>query len=164
MRTNPFYRAFRVGKLTLSALEATLRLFLDADSLPERHRVTSLLTLPVERIGERAEALAGGIRARCGAWLSAGTQAGESQVGGGSLAGHTLPTVVVRVQSDRIAAGELARRLRLEQPPVFARVQEDSVRLDPRTMLPDEDEVVVEALARIGAELATDESWRSENT
>ena len=158
MRKNPFYRAFRVGKLTLSALEATLRLFLDADSLPERHRVTSLLTLPVERIGERAEALAGGIRARCGAWLSAETQAGESQVGGGSLAGHTLPTVVVRVQSDRIAAGELARGLRLEEPPVFARVQEDSVRLDPRTMLPDEDEVVVEALARIGAGLATNES------
>ena len=164
MRRNPFYRAFRVGKLTLSALEATLRLFLDADSLPERHRVMSLLALPVERIGERAEALAGGSRARCGAWLSAETQAGESQVGGGSLAGHALPTVVVRVQSGRIAAGELARRLRLEEPPVFARVQEDSVRLDPRTMLPDEDEVVVEALARIGTEMATDESGRCEGT
>jgi L-seryl-tRNA(Ser) seleniumtransferase len=164
MRRNPFYRAFRVGKLTLSALEATLRLFLDADSLPERHRVTSLLALPVERISGRAEALAGEIRARCGGWLTAETQADESQVGGGSLAGHALPTVVVRAQSDRIAAGDLARRLRLGDPPVFTRVRDDSVRLDPRTMLPEEDEVVVEALARIGAELRADEADRCDDT
>ena len=58
MHKNPFYRAFRVGKLTLAALEATLRLFLEPETLLEKHRLMSLLTAPLDGIRRRAESLA----------------------------------------------------------------------------------------------------------
>lgn len=155
MRKNPFYRTFRVGKLTLSALEATLRLWLHPDGLRHRHRVMSVLLAPVERIKQRARRLTRTIGSRCADWLTAEAVAGESEVGGGSLAGHALPTTVVRLRSERISAGELARRLRMADPPVFTRVQQDAVLVDPRTVLPGEDKMIVAALQEIGAALAT---------
>jgi L-seryl-tRNA(Ser) seleniumtransferase len=151
MRQNPFYRTFRVDKLTLSALEATLRLFLEPETLPQRHRLISVLTYPLDAIRQRAEALMRSIQQRCGEWLIADTVESVSEVGGGSLAGHTLATVVVRLRSERLAADEIARRLRLNEPPVLARVHEDAVLLDPRTMLPDEDAIVLSALERIAS-------------
>jgi len=158
MRRNPYYRAFRVGKLTLAALESTLRLFLDPDALNREHRLLRLLTYPVEKIRERADGLTGRLLETCGSWLRADTQAGESQVGGGSLAGRSLPTVVVRLRTDRLPAGELSKRLRLGEPPVFARVQAESVLLDPRTVFPDEDELIIQSLQRIGDALPAEKS------
>jgi L-seryl-tRNA(Ser) seleniumtransferase len=157
MRRNPHYRTFRVGKLTLAALESTLRLFLDAEKLPERHRLTSLLACPLEALVARAEALVRGMRERCGEWLEAEAKEAQSEIGGGSLAGHTLPTAAVCLRSDRLSADGLAHRLRLSDPPIFARVHRDSVLLDPRTMLPHEDAVVLGALEMIGRSLASEE-------
>jgi len=161
MRQNPFYRTFRVDKLTLCALEATLRLFLEPETLPQRHRLMSVLTYPLDAIRQRAEALARCAADRCGAWLAADTADSVSEVGGGSLAGHSLPTVVVRVRSQRFSADEIARRLRLSEPPVFARVHEDAVLLDPRTMLPDEDAIVLAALERIASPASEGEACPS---
>ena len=101
MHKNPFYRAFRVGKLTVAALEATLRLFLEPETLLEKHRLMSLLTAPLDGIRRRAESLAQEIAASCANWLSAEAQPAESEIGGGSLAGYPIPTVVVRLQPER---------------------------------------------------------------
>jgi L-seryl-tRNA(Ser) seleniumtransferase len=153
MRRNPYYRTFRVDKLTLAALEATLRLFLEPERLPEEHRLLSVLTCSLDTIRGRAQALARGLGGSCGGWLAAETCDGESAIGGGSLAGHALPTMVVRLRSDKLAAEELARRLRLEEPPIIARVHEDAVLLDARTILPGEDDLILAALQRIGKAL-----------
>jgi len=149
MRSNPFYRTFRVDKLTLAALEATLRLFRDTAALAEQHQVMRFLTAPPERIRERAEALAERLREACSDRVQTSVAPGESEIGGGSLAGHSLPTFVVRVRSHQIAAGDLASRLRLGDPPIFARVHEDAVLIDPRTVLPDEEAHIVSALHQI---------------
>jgi len=149
LRSNPFYRTFRVDKLTLAALEATLRLFRDAATLTDQHQVMRVLTAPPERIRERAEALAAGLRAACGDRIQASVAPGESEVGGGSLAGHSLPTFVVRVHSHQVDAGEMASRLRLGDPPIFARVHDDAVLIDPRTVLLDEEAHIVCAFQRI---------------
>jgi L-seryl-tRNA(Ser) seleniumtransferase len=138
-----------VDKLTLAALEATLRLFRDTAALPERHQVMRMLTTPPDRIRERAQALAARLREACDGRLEAAVAPGESEIGGGSLAGHSLPTFVVRVRSHQIAAGDLASRLRLGDPPIFARVHEDAVLIDPRTVLLDEEEHIVSALREI---------------
>jgi L-seryl-tRNA(Ser) seleniumtransferase len=164
MRQNPFYRTFRVDKLTLVALEATLRLFLDPETLPQRHRLMSVLTCSLDAIRQRADALVGTLNQRCGAWLAADTADSVSEVGGGSLAAHTLPTVVARLRSERFPAEEIARRLRLNEAPVFARVREDAVLLDPRTMLPDEDAIVLKALERIASPDAEGEACPSSDT
>ena len=149
MRSNSFYRTFRVDKLTLTALEATLRLFRDTSTLTDQHQVMRLLAAPLDAIRARAEALAGRLREVCGDQVAMTLSPGESEIGGGSLAGHSLPTCVVVVRSQRISAGELASRLRLGDPPVFTRVHEDAVVIDPRTVLPGEDELVVSVLGRI---------------
>jgi L-seryl-tRNA(Ser) seleniumtransferase len=150
MHKNPFYRAFRVGKLTLAALEATLRLFLEPETLPEKHRLMSLLTAPLDGIRRRAESLAQEIAASCAGWLSAEAQAGESEIGGGSLAGHPIPTFVVRLRPQNLSPDDLAARLRQGDPPIFTRVQEACVLLDARTMLAGEDHLVASALQHIG--------------
>ena len=143
MHKNPFYRAFRVGKLTLAALEATLRLFLEPETLLEKHRLMSLLTAPLEGIRRRAESLAQEIAASCANWLAAEAQAGESEIGGGSLAGYPIPTVVVRLSPKGISPDDLAARLRRADPPIFTRVHEGCVLLDVRTILPGEERLIV---------------------
>ena len=149
MHKNPFYRAFRVGKLTLAALEATLRLFLEPETLLEKHRLMSLLTAPLDGIRRRAESLAQEIAASCANWLSAEAQSGESEIGGGSLAGYPIPTVVVRLRPKAISPDDLAARLRQASPPIFTRVQEGCVVLDVRTMLASEEKLIVPVLKRI---------------
>jgi len=154
MHENPYYRIFRVDKLTLAALEATLRLFLDAERLPQKHALMSVLTRPLDEIRVRAQELARRIAADCGEWLVVEATPGESQVGGGSLAGHTLPTFVVSLRpagsrggESGLSPGDLAWRLRQGEPPIVARIHEDAVLLDLRTVLPDEDQLVGKALA-----------------
>jgi len=148
MRANPFYRTFRVDKLILAALEATLRLFLAPETIREQHRVTELLTRPEAAIRAQAEALAASVREGC-AGLSVAVQSTPSEVGGGSLAGEQLPSWAVALSAEVMSAEELASRLRLNDPPIFARVHEDAVFLDCRTLLAGEEEIVVAALARL---------------
>ncbi len=72
----------------------------------------------------------------------------RSAIGGGSLPGETLPTWVLALSCQGIAGGpeEVMRRLRHSDPPVIARLGEDRVLLDPRTVLPEEDKPLVGAL------------------
>ena len=151
MRKNPYYRIFRVCKMTLACLEATLRLFTDPESLPRRHRVMAMLAMQIGEIRLHADELADRLRVECGAWLEADTVEAESEVGGGSLAGHPLPTVAVRVRPLRLPVAELARRLRMADTPVFCRVRDDALLLDPRTILPGEDDLVLAAFRQVAA-------------
>ncbi|MGQ9540528.1 MAG: hypothetical protein ACUVTY_05480 [Armatimonadota bacterium] len=73
---------------------------------------------------------------------------GVSAVGGGSLPGQQLPTTLVCLRSARITAQRLAHALRWQEPAVFARIEQDEVVLDPRTVLPNEMGVLVRAVAR----------------
>jgi L-seryl-tRNA(Ser) seleniumtransferase len=74
--------------------------------------------------------------------------AGESTVGGGSLPGETLPTALCAVDrpTDLRDAAELAARLRIGKPPVVARVLHAQLLLDPRTVLPEQDEALLSAV------------------
>jgi L-seryl-tRNA(Ser) seleniumtransferase len=148
MHSNPYYRTFRVDKLTLAALEGTLRLFLDQETLTEKHAVMAMLTASAEEITARAEALAARLRQACGDRGQVAVEESVSEVGGGSLAGHTVPTAVVRVSSDDVPAGKLAARLRAGEPPLFARVQEGAVLMDLRTVLSGQEDLIVTAVGR----------------
>jgi L-seryl-tRNA(Ser) seleniumtransferase len=138
---HPLARAVRVDKLTLAALIATLDLYL----------TQSLAQLPVwDMLGASTESI--GARAR--AWHSRLLERGaavevvtaESTVGGGSLPGERLATAALAITPARGGAAELLRRLRQHEPPVIGRIVEERVLLDPRTVLPDEDDAVVDAV------------------
>jgi len=139
-RTDPLARAVRSDKFTLAALEATLALYRD----PERARVEipvlRMLTEDVEQIRQRAEALHGGVG------KDAEVIEGESEVGGGSFPGKTLKTWLVQLTSDRLTSDVLATRLRGGDPPIIARIADDRVVLDPRTIFPHQIEQVARAV------------------
>jgi L-seryl-tRNA(Ser) seleniumtransferase len=138
MSRHPLARAVRIDKLTLAALEATLKQRLTGrlDDIP----VERMLRVSVEEVRRRAALWSvkleeRGVRARL--------LEGESAVGGGSVPGHGLPTVLVALEGP---ASRLAAALRRGDPPVIARIESDACCLDPRTVLRGEDETLIDAV------------------
>jgi L-seryl-tRNA(Ser) seleniumtransferase len=140
---DPLARALRADKLTLAALEATLALYLD----PERARVEvpvlRMLTTDAATLAQRAEE----VRDRCPAALAAALESGSSAVGGGAFPEALLPTTLVVLTPPSIGADGFALRLRLGEPPLVTRVAEGRVLLDPRTILPGQEDTLLQALA-----------------
>ena len=132
-RTNPLARALRCDKLTLAALAATLALYQDPEAATRSIPVLAMLTLDQEELARRASHLA----SLCPAAARAQSVAGESAVGGGSFPGAVLPTTLVALDAGTLGPDGLALRLRVGNPSVVARVSDDRVLLDPRT-LPEE--------------------------
>lgn len=146
MRKNPLARAFRVGKMTIAAMEATLRLFLDPDMLAKKHPVYRMLSARPEALEARARKVLEALKAQRPHAAEYTIQEGQSQVGSGSAPVESLPTRVLAVRPRDGSAEALARRLRLHTPPIFPRVQRDAVLLDFRTIQEDEDPLLLEAL------------------
>ena len=146
VRKNPLARIVRVDKLTLAVLEATLKLFLEPQRALSEVPTLALLRRGLAEIDAQAARIASGLASRS---LPAGFELvdGFSEMGSGSLPGQQLPTRLVAVLPLQLEAGELARRLRLRRPAVFARVHQGRLLIDPRTLLPGEEQPLVEAVA-----------------
>jgi L-seryl-tRNA(Ser) seleniumtransferase len=142
MRANPLFRALRVDKFTYAALEATLLAYLkrDYDAIP----VLAMMRLPQQQILARATAVA---RELEGPGLQIELVAGESVIGGGAAPAARLPTWALAVCSAGCSARDLAARLRAHRPPIVARVEQDRVLLDLRTVSPEQDKIVSKALS-----------------
>jgi L-seryl-tRNA(Ser) seleniumtransferase len=154
LRRNPLARALRIDKLCLAALEATLRLAREPERARREIPVLRMLSLPVEVIGARAEALAQALRAavpdvRCG------IEDGASEVGGGALPLQAIPTRLLILHPGQASVSTVEARLRTGTPPVLVRVQDNRVLLDLRTVAPDEEPELLTALTAV---LATDQT------
>jgi L-seryl-tRNA(Ser) seleniumtransferase len=136
LRAHPLMRAFRVDKLTYAALEATLIEHL-AGRADRTVPVRQMVALGVEVIEGRARALAQRL-ADCG-WRVA-LISGSSAIGGGSAPGLPLPTVLVAIEREGLGASALEARLRGLDPPVVARIVDDRLVLDLRTIPSEADE------------------------
>ena len=147
MRKNPLARALRIDKLSLAALEATLRLYLDPDWAKSQIPTLHALFVPVEELRRRAERLRDLLVPALRDQAEAEVQTGFSEAGGGSLPGVALPTFLVLVRPRELSVEELAARLRRAEPPVIARRLEGALALDVRTMLEGEEALVVRAVA-----------------
>lgn len=154
VRKNQFARIVRVGKLTIAVLEATLKLFLDEAVALREVPTLQMLRRSAEEIAGHARRLASELREKC-ANAAVTTTSGFSQMGSGSLPAQNLATTLVAVTPQKIGADSLAKRLRLHETPVFARIQNDQVLLDPRTLRDGDDSIIVEAVtAALAAEVA----------
>jgi L-seryl-tRNA(Ser) seleniumtransferase len=145
VRAHPLMRALRVDKLTYAALEATLVEHL-AGRATETIPAVRMATLPVEAIAVRAETLAAALRRQ---GVGAEVVDGVSTIGGGSASGSALPTRLVALAVDGVSADALESRLRALDPPVVARIQDDRVVLDLRTIGPSEDGDLAHILTHI---------------
>ncbi len=157
IKKNPLARAFRVGKMTIASMEATLKLFLDSEKLTLNHPCYRMFSCGLEDLEKRAQKIKKKLIAGAKDKADIHIVDGGSQVGSGSVPIETLPTKLLRVKPSSLSADNLAKKLRCNVPPIFTRVQKDSVLFDLRTIQPEEDESVQEALLRIlkGKELSS---------
>ncbi len=147
IRRHPMFRALRVDKLTIAVLEATL----DAHARGAAEEIPALrmILMTEDEVGRRAQALAEGLRPAVeAAGASCEVVAGRSVVGGGSTPGEHLPTRLVALSSRRYSAAQLEARLRKPKKgmPVIARVEDDRLVLDLRTVFPQQESELLRAL------------------
>jgi len=145
MRENPLSRALRIDKLTATALEATLLEMLDTSTVRERVPSVRMITEEEESVKRRAEALISRVKSS-GDVLAFTIERSLSQIGGGALPGVGVPTWVIAVRSRILEDSSIERILRNRDIAVVARVEKGAVYLDLRTVLPQEERIVEEAI------------------
>lgn len=143
MRRNPMYRALRADKLRLAALEATLESHLRGDSVP----ALAMIAASLDEIRGRAEAWVKRVSSVARSAVSFDLIEEQSAVGGGAAPLSLLPTVLISLRHPSLSAEEIAARLRLGTPPVIARILDDRVALDLRTVAPIEETEIESAIA-----------------
>lgn len=148
IRKHPLYRILRVCKLTLAALEASLKLFLAPELLAKRHPLYRLIAKSEAEIEKQANDLAAKITGTRPDW-KVSVERAVSFIGGGALPGAELPSRAVKITAPALSANELALNLRRATVPVVARIAGNAVHLDMRTVSPDEIVFVVDAITGI---------------
>jgi L-seryl-tRNA(Ser) seleniumtransferase len=146
IRANPLVRSYRVDKLTLAALEATLALYREPRRALHEIPVLAMLTMPRDTVRARAALL-------CDALAASGVPVSvvdtDASVGGGAFPTARIPSAAVALGGP---AQRIERELRAGEPPVISRLADDRVLLDPRTVLQTDDpalgRAVIEAVAR----------------
>jgi len=129
---NPLKRALRVDKLTIAALEATLRLYLNSDTLKRRLPVLKFLLRPLSDIEIVAKEASGLIRERFGKDYSVEVEDSESQIGSGSLPEEVIPTKVISIVHKKLPPEEIFGMFLKTNPPVLGRVHKGRFLLDMR--------------------------------
>jgi len=158
MKKNPLGRALRIDKLCLAGLEATLKLYLDEKKAIENIPVYQILFKPISEIEKVAKSLVNELEK-----IGIGKitiKDGYSQVGGGSLPTENIATKLVSIKPNKLSetplkrwkVDELAQKLRLNNPPIFARVSEDELLLDLRTLKEEDFDIIVNAFQKIESE------------
>ena len=150
IRQHPLMRALRADKACLMTLERTLPLFRDPAKLMRVHPTFRMLTTPPDTLQQRAESLAGALRAAVPR-AQATVRADVGFLGSGSLPMENLPTRVVALTVPGMKAAEVARRLRLDAACVCARIEHEQVLFDVRTLTDAEVADVAAALGRVCA-------------
>lgn len=151
LKKHPLARVVRLDKMTLAALEATLRLYLDPARALAEVPTLAMLTAGPDELAVRARSLAARVAEAAGDAYAVSTEADVSRAGGGALPMADIPTTVVLLAPRAISANDLERALRLGSPTIVARIRDDRVVLDPRTLAADEESAVVARLAAIAA-------------
>jgi L-seryl-tRNA(Ser) seleniumtransferase len=149
LRKHPLARAVRIDKIRLAGLVATLIHYLKGGAV-ERIPVWRMVSAPLEEIEQRAKIWSQAIDAQ--------VVDGETMVGGGSLPGGTLPTKLVAIggggsRKGKNIAQTLSQRLRHREIPIVGRISDNVLLLDPRSVLPEEDQIVLQALQDLAATL-----------
>ncbi len=144
VEADPLMRAFRLDKMTLAALEATLRLYRDPERARREIPVLRMLTTPLADLRARSDAFA--VRLR-GAGVAALVREDVAYVGGGSLPDVAVPTAVIAVECPAVSEGDFATRLRTGSPAVVGRVQDGRYLIDLRTVFENQEDELLAAVS-----------------
>lgn len=147
IRNHPMARALRIDKLSLAALEATLRLYLDRERALQQIPVLQMLAAPADAIKQRCQRLARKLRAALVEQVSIAITAEPAAVGGGALPLTQLPGYALALTPQSLSVDTLAARLRTGTPAVVGRIQEGRLLLNPRTIFAAEEPQLLAALS-----------------
>jgi L-seryl-tRNA(Ser) seleniumtransferase len=142
MRTNPLARALRMDKLTLAGLEATLEEYARPDGPQSGIPTLDMITRSAEQLQDSAQSLVKMIQERVGELVEVTVEQGVGRVGGGALPMSDLPGPRVAIRPRHLSAARLEKALRGGNPPVIALVKDDTVMMDPRTLLHDQSSLI----------------------
>ena len=168
IKKHPLTRMLRVDKLTDLALEQTLRLFLEPETLAQTNPTLRMLATPADALKKRAQRLKKKVEqalseeaieeigsmeestAKGQTPLTLRVIESESAVGGGTLPGTALPTWALALSSPKLTPDQLSLLLRQNEPPIIARIEADEVLLDLRTIFEDEETALMQAIVGLG--------------
>ena len=149
VRQNPLTRALRIDKMTLAALETTLRIYRDPRKAVQAIPTLRMLILPLSEIQQRAERFTALMTASRSERLRLSILDGFSRVGGGALPLQELPTRCVSLAIDGISTAAIERRMRRHIPPVIGRIEADRFILDFRTVGEDDIDIIASAVGNL---------------
>jgi len=152
IRKNPLARALRIGKLTIAAMEATLRLFLKPEKLTEEHPVYRMFSMTVEEIEKRTKKMVKHLKTQLGDKVKVSLSDGGSQVGSGAVPVQTIPTKLLQIIPKNSNVEDKAKELREYNPSLFTRIHKGAVLLDLRTVEEEKDPIVRSALLEVFGE------------
>jgi L-seryl-tRNA(Ser) seleniumtransferase len=149
LRKNPLSRALRIDKFTISILENVLRIYLYSDDPVSEIPGLSMAFLKEPFLKRRAQKLMDSLLSVCQGKVAVSLGKGFSEMGGGTLPAEVMDTVLVEVTVHEMKPSQLQKALRECNPPIIARIDNDRVVLDPRTIFEDEVEIVSESFKTI---------------
>ena len=158
IKQNPLTRALRIDKLTLAALESTIRAYRDESQAIKNIPTLQMITAPIVDIEEKAGKLKSMIETASGGRIRTDIVSASSRAGGGSLPLLELPSKCVAVRSKKLTAETLGIRLRHHKPPVIVRIEDEQILMDMRTVQSDELEIIATAITKILNEAEHDQS------
>jgi L-seryl-tRNA(Ser) seleniumtransferase len=136
---NHLKRALRCGKLTLAALEATLRLYRQSPDITAAIPTLRAFTRPLEEIRQLGESVLPKLQRALGHQFAVKLDDSTAQIGSGALPTEELPTVVVVIQHKTLGAKSIAHKFRAARPPIIGRIKDDRFLLDLRAIFDPED-------------------------
>ncbi|MCR1900240.1 L-seryl-tRNA(Sec) selenium transferase [Irregularibacter muris] len=146
MKRHPLNRAFRIDKLTLAALEATLKIYQEEENVIKRIPILRMLTIDKDELYQKAQVLKEEIIRTVGKDFTVKVEQSFSQVGGGAMPLEQLPTYVVSLQSPKFTVNQLEEKLRRFKRPIFTRIHKENILLDVRTLLEGDNKNIIDAL------------------
>jgi L-seryl-tRNA(Ser) seleniumtransferase len=149
MKKNQLTRALRIDKMTLAALEATLRLYLDEEKAVKEIPGLNMLTKSLETLKKDAQRLAKMMRAKLKDKAIIEIKEDSSQVGGGAMPLERLETYVVAIKPNNKSIEEVEMLLRHSDIPIVSRIYKDRILFDVRTLFNDEYKIIVDSLDKI---------------
>ena len=149
IKKNPLTRALRIDKLTLAALESTLKLYRDEEIAIQKIPTLRMLTIPFDDICKKADVLFKKINKTIGSLADIELAHLNSRPGGGSFPELNLATLCITIQPKNISVSKLEMRMRLSTPSIIGRIEDNKYILDPRTIQDGQETVISSTLAKI---------------
>ena len=146
IKSNPMTRALRIDKMTLAALEATLKLYRDEAAAVREIPTLRMLTMPYEQLKEKAASLMALLAPRLKDAADLAMADMDSRPGGGSYPGLKLPTCCLTLRPKAMSVSSLEKGLRAGSPPVMGRIEDDRYIIDPRTLQAGQEDLLLQTL------------------